>query len=145
MLHLCLELALHICKHRILSRPLTHLTSSLEVATFTVTGNFGLGALCRLRSLPEVLDLAMQSEQKGRRIGVYIETKDPTFHDRVGLPLEERVIHTLVKAGYKETLDAPVILQSFEEPVQSPDSSFSDKALFLYRQINWAVNSRKLQ
>lgn len=124
----CLELALHMCKRSLPSRLFTHFISSLEAAPFYVTANLGLGALCRLRSLPEVLDLAMQSEQNGRRIGVYIETKDPTFHDSVGLPLEERVIHTLMKAGYKETLDAPVILQSFEEPVQSSHPSSSDRA-----------------
>jgi len=109
----CLEFALHMCKHSIPSRLLAHCISSFGAAPFGVTGNLDLCALRRLRSLPEVLDLAMQSEQNGRHIGVYIETKDPTLHDSVGLPLEERVIHTLMKAGYKETLDAPVILPSF--------------------------------
>ena len=51
---------------------------------------------------------------------MYIETKDPTFHKRMGLPLEERLVQALVTAGYRETIDVPVILQSFEEPVHSP-------------------------
>lgn len=67
--------------------------------------------------MPEVLELALQSERVGRVTGVYIETKDPTFHTRMGLPLEERLVQALMEAGYKETIDVPVILQSFEEPV----------------------------
>ncbi len=76
--------------------------------------------------MPEVLDLALRSERAGRAVGVYIETKDPAFHTRMGLPLEERLVQALVTAGYKETIDVPVILQSFEEPVMpilSPSSA----------------------
>ena len=68
--------------------------------------------------MPEVLDLALRSERAGRAAGVYIETKDPAFHTRMGLPLEEQLVQALVKAGYRETGDVPVILQSFEEPVR---------------------------
>ena len=79
---------------------------------------------CRLAALPEVLDLALRSERAGRAVGVYIETKDPTFHARIGLPLEERLVQALVKAGYRDIVAAPVILQSFEEPVRvSPSKS----------------------
>ena len=67
--------------------------------------------------MPEVLNLALHSEREGWMTGVYIETKDPTFHARMGLPLEERLVQALMNAGYKETIDVPVILQSFEEPV----------------------------
>ena len=48
---------------------------------------------------------------------MYIETKDPAFHINMGLPLENRLVQALMNAGYRETIDVPVILQSFEEPV----------------------------
>ncbi len=62
----------------------------------------------------EVLALA-QSESKrvGRTIGVYAETKHPTYHARLGLPLEDRLLATLAQQGYTKK-DSPVIIQSFE-------------------------------
>ena len=74
--------------------------------------------MCRLRTLPEVLGLALGSGQQGSRaVGVYIETKDPAFHRSVGLPLEGKLVDALVQAGYREEPSAPVVLQSFEEQV----------------------------
>jgi len=65
-------------------------------------------------TLQEVIDLAKaQSKTAGRTIGIYIETKHPSYHQTIGLPLEERLVATLKAAGY-DRADAPVYIQSFE-------------------------------
>ncbi len=69
---------------------------------------------CRVRTLPEVLQLAMNSTESGRPVGVYIETKGPAFHSSIGQPLEARLVDALIAAGYGKVAAAPLILQSFE-------------------------------
>jgi glycerophosphoryl diester phosphodiesterase len=65
-------------------------------------------------TLREVLDLAKTEGSKaGRTIGVYPETKHPTFHTALGLALEDRLLAILAEYGYT-TRSAPVIVQSFE-------------------------------
>lgn len=65
-------------------------------------------------TLEEVLDLARsESARLGRSIGVYAETKHPTWHARQGLGLEDRLLAILARYGYTRR-DSPVILQSFE-------------------------------
>ena len=62
----------------------------------------------------EVLELARRkSAETGRTIGVYPETKHPTYFRALGLPLEAPLLLALRKAGY-EGRTAPVFLQSFE-------------------------------
>ena len=62
----------------------------------------------------EVLDLAKSEGAKaGRTVGVYPETKHPTYHAALGLPLEDRLLATLAQYGYT-TKASPVIVQSFE-------------------------------
>jgi glycerophosphoryl diester phosphodiesterase len=62
----------------------------------------------------EVIALAKRySKRYHRRIGIYPETKHPTYHRSIGLPLERRVVKVLDKAGWNRK-GAPVILQSFE-------------------------------
>lgn len=46
-------------------------------------------------------------------VGVYPETKYPTYFRQLGLPLEERMVEALHAAGYQGR-EAPVFLQSFE-------------------------------
>ena len=61
----------------------------------------------------EVLDLARHSRTcDGRAVGVYPETKHPTYFDGLGLSLEEPMLATLEHNGYDA--DDPVFLQSFE-------------------------------
>lgn len=63
----------------------------------------------------EVLALvARKSKEKGRTIGVYPETKHPTYHERLGLKLEDRLVAALRRAGL-DRRDAPVFVQSFEQ------------------------------
>jgi glycerophosphoryl diester phosphodiesterase len=62
----------------------------------------------------EVLTLARRkSAETGRAIGIYPETKHPTYFRSLGLPLEETLVETLHRAGYAGR-SAPVFLQSFE-------------------------------
>jgi glycerophosphoryl diester phosphodiesterase len=62
----------------------------------------------------EIIDLAKaESSRLGRTIGVYPETKHPTFHNAIGLPLEPSLVAVLNANGWTAK-DAPVIVQSFE-------------------------------
>ena len=62
----------------------------------------------------EVLDLARtEGARAGRTVGVYPETKHPSYHAALGLPLEDRLLATLAQYGYT-TRASPVIVQSFE-------------------------------
>lgn len=56
----------------------------------------------------EVLDLA-----RHHGVGVYPETKHPTFFRQLGLPLEKRMVEALHAAGFRGR-GAPAFLQSFE-------------------------------
>lgn len=62
----------------------------------------------------EVIDLAKaKAAERGRTIGVYPETKHPTYFKSIGLPLEKRLIDVLIQNGWNSRA-APVFLQSFE-------------------------------
>ena len=68
----------------------------------------------QIPTLDEVLDLvAAESRRTGRTIGVYPETKHPTYFDSVGLSLEEPLVRTL-KRHHLDRRNAKVIVQSFE-------------------------------
>ncbi len=51
--------------------------------------------------------------QKYRPIGVYPETKHPTYFEGIGLALEEPLVRTLHKHGYRSQ-NSPAYIQSFE-------------------------------
>lgn len=68
----------------------------------------------QIPTFEEVLDLAKsESVRVGRTIGVYPETKHPTYHVNQGLKLEDRLLAILAKYGYTSK-SSPVIVQSFE-------------------------------
>jgi glycerophosphoryl diester phosphodiesterase len=68
----------------------------------------------RIPTLQEVLDLAKaESTRLGRTVGVIPETKHPTFHVNLGLPLEDRLLAVLAGYGYTDKT-SPVVVQSFE-------------------------------
>jgi glycerophosphoryl diester phosphodiesterase len=74
-------------------------------------GQFGIA------TFDQVIELAQQlGRELNRPIGVYPETKHPTYFRHIGLPLEEKLIASLAKHGWNRK-DAPVFIQSFE-----PDS-----------------------
>ncbi len=75
----------------------------------------GLDGAFRIPTLMEVIRLAKsKSRQKGRTICIYPETKNPTHHRSLGLPLEDALVQTLERAGWNHA-DAPVFIQSFEQ------------------------------
>jgi len=62
----------------------------------------------------EVLALReAKSKELGRQIGVYPETKHPTYHQKLGLALEQPLV-ALLKQYKLNRKDAPVFIQSFE-------------------------------
>jgi glycerophosphoryl diester phosphodiesterase len=62
----------------------------------------------------EVLALADSlGAARGRVVGVYPETKHPTYFRSIGLPLEEPLLAALDRVGWNRA-DAPVFIQSFE-------------------------------
>ncbi len=62
----------------------------------------------------EILELVRrESARRGRRIGIYPETKHPAFHLALELPLEDRLLEILERHGLNEPW-APVFIQSFE-------------------------------
>jgi glycerophosphoryl diester phosphodiesterase len=63
----------------------------------------------KIPTLEEVIDLA-----KRHRVGIYPETKHPTYHQDLGLPLEGRLVAALDRAGLNRR-KAPVFIQSFEQ------------------------------
>jgi len=65
-------------------------------------------------TLEEILDLASASQTcAGRPVGVYPETKHPSYFESIGLPLEEPLVETLHAHGYRGD-QAAVFIQSFE-------------------------------
>ena len=66
-------------------------------------------------TLEEVISLVKRkAKEKNRPIGIYPETKHPTYHKSIGLPLEKRLVSILAQAGWNDR-DAPVFIQSFEQ------------------------------
>ena len=62
----------------------------------------------------EILDLAeAESARLGRTVGIYPETKHPAYFDAIGLPLEEALVETLHRRGYRDAGDRAFI-QSFD-------------------------------
>ncbi|HWL88108.1 MAG TPA: glycerophosphodiester phosphodiesterase [Polyangiaceae bacterium] len=70
--------------------------------------NTAFDGLYTVPTLQEVIDFA-----KAHGVGIYPETKHPTYFASIGLPLEELLARTLHNAGWSDASD-PVFLQSFE-------------------------------
>jgi glycerophosphoryl diester phosphodiesterase len=69
----------------------------------------------QIPTLEEVIALAKtETEKRKRVIGIYPETKHPTYHVGLDLKLEDRLIAVLEKAGWNNA-EAPVFIQSFEQ------------------------------
>lgn len=77
-------------------------------------GNTRYDGQFEVPTLEEVIALAeRRSAESGRTIGIYPETKHPSYFRSIGLPLEERLVAALKAAGW-DRADAPVFIQSFE-------------------------------
>jgi glycerophosphoryl diester phosphodiesterase len=69
----------------------------------------------RIPTLEQVIALAKRySRRYGRQIGIYPETKHPTFHKGLGLALERPLVRILDRAGW-DRKRSPVFIQSFEQ------------------------------
>jgi glycerophosphoryl diester phosphodiesterase len=67
----------------------------------------------QIPTLDEIIDfVAAQSATYGRPIGIIPEIKHGTYFQKIGLPMEQRVLGTLDAHAYTRT--APVEIQSFE-------------------------------
>lgn len=76
--------------------------------------NTAYDGLFEIPTLQEVIDLVKREEiSRGRTIGIYPETKHPTYFDSIGLSLEEPLVQILHANGYRGNR-APVFIQSFE-------------------------------
>jgi glycerophosphoryl diester phosphodiesterase len=76
--------------------------------------NTAYDGLFEVPTFQEVLDLRKRlSKELGREIGIYPETKHPTYFRSIGLPLEEKLVQALRRAGLNRK-KAPVFVQSFE-------------------------------
>jgi glycerophosphoryl diester phosphodiesterase len=64
-------------------------------------------------TLQEVIDLAKSAGTGSRTVGIYPETKHPTYFRSIGLPLEEPLLAMLTRNGWNHAA-APVFIQSFE-------------------------------
>ncbi len=70
--------------------------------------------LYQIQTLQEVIDLAQaKSRETGRAIGIYPEIKHSSFHQALGLTIEDKLLDTLNRAGLDKA-SSPVIIQSFE-------------------------------
>jgi hypothetical protein len=76
--------------------------------------NQGWNGIYEIPTLQEVIELAKRrSRETGRVIGIYPETKHPSYFRSIGLALEPPLIKTLTDNGYADA-NAPVFIQSFE-------------------------------
>ncbi|WP_016952368.1 glycerophosphodiester phosphodiesterase [Anabaena sp. PCC 7108] len=71
--------------------------------------NTAYDGIFTISTLQEIIDLAQaKSLELGRIIGIYPETKHPSYFQSIGLPLEETLLLNLQK------INLPVFIQSFE-------------------------------
>jgi glycerophosphoryl diester phosphodiesterase len=77
-------------------------------------GNTRYDGRYQVPTFDEVLDLvARESRRRGEVVGVYPETKHPTYFDSVGLSLEEPLVESLQRHHLNRP-NARVYIQSFE-------------------------------
>jgi glycerophosphoryl diester phosphodiesterase len=70
--------------------------------------NTAFDGLEQIPTLQEVIDLARRND-----VGIYPETKHPSYFGGIGLALEEPLVATLDRNGYTKR-SSPVFIQSFE-------------------------------
>ena len=64
-------------------------------------------------TLAEIIALAKKNSVGGRVVGIYPETKHPSYFASIGKPMERRLVDQLKAAGWHDA-HAPVFIQSFE-------------------------------
>lgn len=67
-----------------------------------------------IATLDEIIALVSEeAARRGRTVGLIPEIKHPTHFQRIGLPMEQRLLDALAAHAYTRT--APVVIQSFEQ------------------------------
>jgi glycerophosphoryl diester phosphodiesterase len=66
-----------------------------------------------IATFDEIIDLVKRYSRGGRQIGVFPETKHPTYFESIGSPLEEPLIQAIKRNGLNRPA-AGVMVQSFE-------------------------------
>ena len=84
-----------------------------------------------------------KSRELGRPIGVYPETKHPTYFKSIGLPLEQRVLDVLKAHGRTKRTDA-VFIQSFEPSSLQTLRPLTDLRLVLLLEQDADVSPARL-
>ncbi len=74
--------------------------------------NVVLAGTEQILTLDEVLDIAETAGGEAP-VGVYIETKHPSYFESIGISLNDMLIETLERRGFNDP-DALVVIQSFE-------------------------------
>ena len=71
--------------------------------------------LYQVLTLEEMIDCVQSGARTaGRPLGIYPEIKFSSFHAAMGLPIEDKLLDILTKAGLNRA-SAPVFIQSFEQ------------------------------
>ena len=84
----------------------------------------------------EILVFVRREERRlGRRLGIYPETKHPSYHESLGLPITDSLLSVLARHGYRDRGE-PVFIQSFES--ENLRAARSKTALRLVRLIESA-------
>lgn len=74
--------------------------------------NLALAGTQQVLTFEEVLEIARRAD---RRVGVYVETKHPTYFQGLGLDLDDRLVDALEAADLnRPDADVPVVIQSME-------------------------------
>jgi glycerophosphoryl diester phosphodiesterase len=82
-------------------------------------GMFEIPTLEEILALVRGLDTQREAAARARGqsapapLGIYPETKHPSYFSALGLAMEKPLVETLHRSGYREA-DAPVFIQSFE-------------------------------
>lgn len=107
-------------------------------------GNTAFDGQFGIPTLEEIIGLARRKEREaGRRIGLYIETKHPSYFRNIGLPLEPELLRLLAAHGYAGR-DAPVFLQSFEVANLKALRAETDLPLVQLMELQGAPHDRVL-
>jgi glycerophosphoryl diester phosphodiesterase len=86
-----------------------HANERLATRSHAYDGQFPIA------TFDEVIELAQAlGRELGRPIGIYPETKHPTYFRNIGLPLEEKLLAALEAHGWNRR-ESPVFIQSFED------------------------------
>ncbi len=76
--------------------------------------NVALAGLDPILTFDEVVAIAEEgARRRGSPVGIYVETKHPTYFQSVGIDLNDLLVDSLERSGLNHA-DAPVIIQSFE-------------------------------